>query len=1297
MIGGGGGERARLWQLLGWITALGVSPTAFVVAARTPGKPVATVSTKAALKETVGATEGGNDEGRSAPSPTADPCHERFLRPIQRLAGNPAPGPKTPAACPKADTWCPEVVQAKEALKQKYGKDLEIETLIATIPDPLDSGLGYQYDTHLESLQLAIETEVRDDSGVSSFHRDRSWLPWDTRGITGEADRGSLVCRERVPGLVIFRRSGTTPGFLFLLLVGESPKFGVHMQAMAAALAIEKVLAVRDSPIRIQGPTFSGSAFSLRYALAAKGGSERPISIISGTASGPDVPHQLRKLANTTYRATTLPQRALECAFLNLAARLGVEEDDVPARTGSERLLDGVAVLRESGTEFGRALSAFSEGDDDAASNCNFAPEVHLAFPFHVSALRDAYEDLDHADAIQVRDPSIARHTALDVSLRERGRALDMPVEASSKTIYAQDIALSHILSEISREGIRYVAIDATDVADAIFLARKIRDVAPDVRLAFLAADALLMHPAFSRDLLGSFVLSPYPFLGADDFSPRASAGDVRMVPHSHASFESSQAEGVFNAALALRGVRAPNLKEYSLVRVHAAPGADALPLWISTIGRGGLVPLAVRPVLDCDQTIYDGPEGKPSLCENGRPAASRAADWRRFLAMPSPELHVDPDVIPPRIWHFTFAALAILIFVDRRVLRRTRLSMRPAPDPMNLARGGDANVEMFLGRTKWQLYACVRQGSLTMALLYMTAVYALAYWTYPRGLASLRAFTSFAILLTCAFAVAGSAHIFAAFYGDYRILRRQALPTLPSLARSMRTPGDLDTAVDRWIGDIGHRLQRWLGFLHPLDRRRAIYTSFAQLRCRAWLVSLAAAGLMIGLGLVAVDNIDGFDSLSHHHPPPALTLFVLRTLPLTNGVSFAAPVLLCLMGMHIWAHGRNARLFSAHRLATLTPSDRVADGVSTPMHSILCDESDDNDFATQERSVLEAIWRPATGPGYFVSVAVVVFLPVILFLLKPPGTLEPAWETKLLAALLGLGAILVCTTLVQALHFWRALTGLLKRIAAHPIADAFVGLPDFLRQSVDTQISGFSWRMDDLLKMIRVARLCPNLGGARGLDLQRNLAAAADAAERDAGFLRHLRSGKMRPADGVKATRSDFLVHPERLAEVESTLGCTLVEVATGIAAVTRTPVEKNDSIRAARVFVAAVLTLLLNRHVRQFKYFIYTSTGCGILVLAATVSYPFEPHRLFLSSVWVMMGAVVLASLGLFVTLDRDELMSRISHSDPGKITDSGSLAKRVLIWAVAPLVAVAAAQYPQLANSLASWLEPVLTSLR
>jgi len=224
--------------------------------------------------------------------------------------------------------------------------------------------------------------------------------------------------------------------------------------------------------------------------------------------------------------------------------------------------------LRESGTEFG--ASAPNAGAN--ASPCGLEPELSLLFPVHVSFLRDAYEDLVRRGGGGGAASGIARSTSLGPALREPRTPLDAEANPSAKTRAALDVMLSNLLGEISRREIRHVSIHATDVGDAIFLARRLRDVAPDVRLAFFQPDDILLHPKFRADLLGALVVSPYPFLGVSDF--RVSA----VQPRSRVGFTSAAAQGMFNAVLAQRGVPSEPLFDYAFAESAADGGARDLP-----------------------------------------------------------------------------------------------------------------------------------------------------------------------------------------------------------------------------------------------------------------------------------------------------------------------------------------------------------------------------------------------------------------------------------------------------------------------------------------------------------------------------------------------------------------------------------------------------------------------------------------------------------------------------------------------------------------------------------------------
>lgn len=301
------------------------------------------------------------------------------------------------------------------------GDGLSVETLIATLPDPIDSGLVYSFETMLQALRLGIE--AADAGATNSWFRDRSFLPWADRQV-GSASRAlSEVCRKSVPGVLLFRNSNLkVPRVLMVLVVGETPTSGVHGAALLNALRMSEQFS-SATPIRIVGPTFSGTAYSLRVLLETFAGKpKRNFQIISGTASGSEVASLLRKAEgsehNFSYAATTVTEADADCAYMNfLRTVLKVEDQG--------GVLKGVATLRESGTEFGqRALNS--------STKCKVNGELTLSFPMHVSMLRDAYEDQERRERQPSAELPVLRANGLDVTLGETRTALELEAIVSA-------------------------------------------------------------------------------------------------------------------------------------------------------------------------------------------------------------------------------------------------------------------------------------------------------------------------------------------------------------------------------------------------------------------------------------------------------------------------------------------------------------------------------------------------------------------------------------------------------------------------------------------------------------------------------------------------------------------------------------------------------------------------------------------------------------------------------------------------------------------------------------------------
>ncbi|MET0411461.1 MAG: hypothetical protein ABW217_09190 [Polyangiaceae bacterium] len=1404
-----------------------------------------------------GAPSGAPSAASAAPSTPSDYCVSRFLGPLQTLAGVlPASKPETqrltgkltgeglsanlqlelsPAPSTAPVSWRERVAQAREQLLvtlRDGDKDATITPVIATIPDPVDSGLGYQFETTLQALRRGAEF-ASTAPFIPSFYRDRSWLPWDDREIAASERRASEECRRSMPGIMLFRGGDLAqPRLLVLLLVGESPTTGLRRAAMQSALDIYEQLdgwrtaaEHEPHPVRIVGPSFSGSAQSMRLALRSwqpeRADTRLDFRVVSGTATGADVPHWLGGYTlgdrrTISFSATTVPEAIVQCAYLRfLHRRMNVSPEPSSAPSEPGRALAGVATLSEMGTEFGATSGADTP-------DCRWAPQSRFHFAFHISALRDAYEDLEQREA--KRDSAIARATSLPVSLREAQPPLDIEASPSQKTRTADDLALGGVLEHISLQRIKHVAIHATDVGDAIFLARKIRDVVPDVRLAFFESDALLLHPEFRQELMGSLVVSPYPFLGlselsSDSSTPRPAPDELgSFAQRRFHGFDNGNAQGTYNALLAQRDVPFGLLSDYSI------GSKGPLPVWIAAVGRHSLVPLKVGSTPDCADTLYGSSahggiaqDDFDTLCHGS--GDERVEARRKFSLANEERLRLAASSELPYVWDLLFALLCVAFVID--VTRQNAGARRIdwVTFPARATAGSDQALDRAIGRTKWRFYRVVRCFLFLLAFTYMGLVYALSLiaregprlrWSADDLLSSgLDVVLFVAAVLVVASAFAASAYYTALaawrFALDYRafgawldarlIPRRwqhlreafHVSPTAESPASSdaITTPMPISEgppSLPPPSAAVAERLTIGMGALRSADRSDAGLLSFAQLRLLTTMSTLLAAmfgALLVADSFVAADVVDSFYTL---HVDPRLPLTVMRSAALTSGVSPATPALLCMACVYVWAVGRMARLALAHSISRVSPPDGDEDLVSTPIRTVLHPNytrhrDSDAGFTEVERHLLNTIWRPITGRYYPAAALGLAFVPLVLFSLKPPSTLESRWGTMFLAGGLALSVFLIGITIVQLMQYWTALRKLLRRVMEHPIGSAFRGVPAFAQDSVDHQLSRSP---DEALRWSACAVMfCDLMRSAGTTGRFALLEAHRDALDGNATELARLRARALggpspqqqelhpqveqvkldaKLAEGVIVAAGDMtrllerawhesaLVQSRQVSVTQPTAlpvqaagGSRVASVpappssppssepgsgpqvsATPPANDAAPPSAKSDDkkaeivdaltpaassfpgkqlpwLRAGQSFVATVTTLLIHRHVRQFRYFLHVTTLCALLLVLAIASYPFQPYRLLLTFMWIVMASVVGVSLWVFIQMDRNTWMSHVSGTTPDTVTFDAAFALRLLAWAVVPLLSVAAAQYPDLSNVLFRLLEPFTRALQ
>ena len=531
-------------------------------------------------------------------------------------------------------------------------KNVDLNFLIATVPDPIETHLALWFDRAVESIINA--------AGSVGFRFQEAWIPWNAALVGEESDidkRREMEVerkrREKEPGVLLFRNSvpcsmtapkGCQSTDLVVLLVPETPTGGIRPEVFADAA--EMILWASSSvngtshaagasraatpKIPIMGPSFSGSFASLGKIMQHDPKIKDRLQVISGTAGSPGAWKRAFDEKSESSYSTTLHNLDTQLDMLS--------QHMIPEWKKGSKL----ALLTETETGLGFYTAKSASGD---------GPLI-FRYPFEISLLRNAYGDEVLKTLVGAQPQPASFRSLLGFRLFDVGPGTDSaPVLAKNQTPLSQEAVLGEIARSLERERITLAGILATDVFDALFIARYLRDACPDVRLFTFDSD--LLYERAAEDFLfdGTLALTTYPSIAPN----QAWTGERAE----RFSFPNRESEGIYNATLALlirakfvsQDYERKPLAEYFNPTANCAESGDptgcyAPPVWLTVVSGSGYWPLAV---MDAPREVTQTSSG---IQNNGLLLA-----WRSPLNVPEFGLgHL------PRLWQMIFVCIALAL-----------------------------------------------------------------------------------------------------------------------------------------------------------------------------------------------------------------------------------------------------------------------------------------------------------------------------------------------------------------------------------------------------------------------------------------------------------------------------------------------------------------------------------------------------------------------------------------------------------------------------------------------------------
>jgi len=463
-----------------------------------------------------------------------------------------------------------------------------VQVLFATVPHPVETHLAAAFDHNVD----ALEDGLRD----AGYLFDSSLIPWRTHSTRDDFDddvkeMNAKNLEDETPGILLFRRNHLGANAyaegMVVFLISEKPTQGIsYSQVKTAWTIIGKENLKLQDPIRILGPTFSGSFASLVSMVGFFRANKLnlPFRIRSGGItlgrSADEAVADIVKLwpgTKVDFGSAMHDNADWIAGAVSAFGRIGIDEDSTAI------LSEGESLYGEAQSKSGDTPDGGQEGAAEQASNGVW----RIGYPRDISSLRAGYESQGIFDS---SSPMQAWKRALTLKNDTQGEGDSVQSFGGEETVAAQESVLFGIADFLKTHGIRAVIISATNEEDSYFLTQFLHSRDSHVRVAVIGSSRLFMRVS-TMQFRGDLVVDSFPML------PRLHDWTDTQNQHSGHVFADDVAQGVYFAALDLFAEHIDSYAEYSPPDwdPNAAP-EHWPPMYVAAMGSDSTWPVGEAP-----------------------------------------------------------------------------------------------------------------------------------------------------------------------------------------------------------------------------------------------------------------------------------------------------------------------------------------------------------------------------------------------------------------------------------------------------------------------------------------------------------------------------------------------------------------------------------------------------------------------------------------------------------------------------------------------------------------------------
>ena len=467
-----------------------------------------------------------------------------------------------------------------------------------------------------------------------------------------------------------------------------------------------------------------------------------------------------------------------------------------------------------------------------------------------------------------------------------------------------------------------------------------------------------------------------------------------------------------------------------------------------------------------------------------------------------------------------------------------------------------------------------------------------------------------------------------------------------------------------------------------------------------------AALWIFISLAIVGIVGLAGLNVFDYGKADGAITAY--RSVHFTSGISPIVSLLFILGGFYWWFWQALCGLALLGEGRPILPSCYALPDILSRISNLMAENI--------ERFAIP--FPEFKGAGKRLYLVPVCLLTLEACVLQRPWSegfdsvlhsLENRSMSWTLHILFAIGLYLLMMECIQLLTTWFALKRLLLALDRTPLRRTFAALQGLSMRSL-WSLSGTSSRarfavFSHQVESLNHLRNQLSSFGSRDFGDAETRRVVEETYEYGYAFVVQRSVGvdvAMVNTEDALTLRKNFSVCTEQILRglllpdwTEERCSLNLSEGGADETAKVRYPLSDNPVVKLAEEFVCMIYVGYLQNTIARMRTMVLSIVGIFAAIALSVACYPYSPRPLLALSLMVLLMLIGCVVAIVYAGLDRDNTLSHITNTEPGHL--GLNFWVRIVSFVGVPALGLIVAQFPEVTDFVASWIQPGMSAMK